>query len=350
MMDCHDLNLIKRNVDLLALAGGEERLKRVANTGGGEWAGPCPFCGGRDRFRLQPQHPSGQRWFCRHCSGNSGGWRDVLDFLQMRDNCDFAAALAEAERLAGVPIDHQPQQTAPIAAPAAPEPPNPAWQAKAQRIATWAEGRLWSDQGARVRAWLAQERGITEDTARRWRLGFWPGDGQRGSRFEDLWVPRGLVIPWMDAGNLWCIQVRVAEQGKKQRYQAVTGSRKGGVFGIDCVRGADVAVVTEGELDTCLLWQEASELADVFTLGSVADHAAARGKALSVLFRPPRLLVALDADEPGCRAALLLLELLGRRGWRILPPGGKKDVTESWQAGWNLRDWLTREIEKIGCV
>ena len=29
-------------------------IKRVANTNGGEWAGPCPFCGGEDRFRVWP--------------------------------------------------------------------------------------------------------------------------------------------------------------------------------------------------------------------------------------------------------------------------------------------------------
>ena len=43
-----------RQVDLLALIGRDVQLRRVASTNGGEWAGPCPFCGGHDRFRVWP--------------------------------------------------------------------------------------------------------------------------------------------------------------------------------------------------------------------------------------------------------------------------------------------------------
>jgi hypothetical protein len=49
-----DKQLICEQTDLLILATRDSQLKRVANTGGGEWAGACPFCGGVDRFRVQP--------------------------------------------------------------------------------------------------------------------------------------------------------------------------------------------------------------------------------------------------------------------------------------------------------
>ena len=49
-----DVETIKQNTDLLTLIGCDTALKKVASTKGGEYAGPCPFCGGRDRFRVWP--------------------------------------------------------------------------------------------------------------------------------------------------------------------------------------------------------------------------------------------------------------------------------------------------------
>lgn len=41
-------------------------LRRASSTYGGEFAGPCPFCAGTDRFRAWPdqQRPG---WWCRVC-------------------------------------------------------------------------------------------------------------------------------------------------------------------------------------------------------------------------------------------------------------------------------------------
>ena len=53
---------------LLENALGGERLRRVCSTNGGEWAGPCPLCGGEDRFRVWPTPREGYpRAWCRQC-------------------------------------------------------------------------------------------------------------------------------------------------------------------------------------------------------------------------------------------------------------------------------------------
>ena len=44
---------LKQRIDLLELIGCDTRLKRVASTPCGEYAGPA-VCGGRDRLRVQP--------------------------------------------------------------------------------------------------------------------------------------------------------------------------------------------------------------------------------------------------------------------------------------------------------
>jgi hypothetical protein len=71
------------------------KLRRV----GTELVGPCPLCGGTDRFSV---HVKKQVWNCRGCA--TGG--DVIKFTQHVDGCDFAAAIAT---LAGNTVRGTPQ-------------------------------------------------------------------------------------------------------------------------------------------------------------------------------------------------------------------------------------------------
>ena len=68
---------VKERLDLLELIGRDARLRKVASTRGGEYAGPCPFCGGRDRFRVQPRRG---RWWCRGCLAMTAGRTRSLTF------------------------------------------------------------------------------------------------------------------------------------------------------------------------------------------------------------------------------------------------------------------------------
>ena len=51
--------------------------------------GPCPVCGGRDRFRLDDQHGRGT-WFCNQCDPQAG---DGFALIQAVRNCNFKEAL-----------------------------------------------------------------------------------------------------------------------------------------------------------------------------------------------------------------------------------------------------------------
>jgi phage/plasmid primase-like uncharacterized protein len=48
--------------------------------------GPCPRCGGEDRFYVRVKQ---QRFFCRQCTPSGG---DVINLVQWLDDCDFLAA------------------------------------------------------------------------------------------------------------------------------------------------------------------------------------------------------------------------------------------------------------------
>lgn len=58
---------------------GKTELRKVAP---GEFAGPCPLCGGKDRFHVNVDRDG---WFCRHCTGtpgSTGHWNDAIDLIQ----------------------------------------------------------------------------------------------------------------------------------------------------------------------------------------------------------------------------------------------------------------------------
>jgi hypothetical protein len=65
-----DVGALKQRVDLLELIGRDTRLKRVASTRAVITPSPCPFCGARDRLRVQPAR---LRWWCRVAWATSAG-------------------------------------------------------------------------------------------------------------------------------------------------------------------------------------------------------------------------------------------------------------------------------------
>lgn len=81
---------------LLESAGLE--LKKVARTNGGEWAGPCPACGGRDRFCVWPTPRDGSaRAWCRQCHrvGDALTWATTLAGRDPTVRGSIAATLRE---------------------------------------------------------------------------------------------------------------------------------------------------------------------------------------------------------------------------------------------------------------
>ena len=100
-----DANLIARARDADLVATAEElgaRLKRATAT---ELVGPCPRCGGRDRFGVNIRKNT---WNCRSCA--RGG--DVIGLVQHALEINFAAAV---EFLTGE--DTKPSPRAPRSAP-----------------------------------------------------------------------------------------------------------------------------------------------------------------------------------------------------------------------------------------
>lgn len=65
--------------------------------------GPCPLCGGTDRYRFDDKDGNGS-WFCNKCGGKtqSGGAGSGMDMLMRKNNWDFKRAASKVERHLGI--------------------------------------------------------------------------------------------------------------------------------------------------------------------------------------------------------------------------------------------------------
>jgi len=332
-----DVQAVKAKTDLLALAQRDTALRRMASTCGGEWAGPCPFCGGRDRFRVQPRADGGARWLCRNCT--SGEWQDAIAYVMRRGGCDFLKACELLEAGGNVSESFRPASVSFKRA----EPTSKKWQAQARQAMENCERNLWADAGHRAREWL-HRRGLGDSTLRRWRLGYLPGKPNEWRKVAGLSVPCGIVIPGLVENTLWYLKVRRVAGHPK--YAQVRGSAPA-LFGAETLRGQSVALLCEGEFDAMLLAQEAGDLVGVATLGSAASRldVALWG---DYLLPMGRLLVAYDLDRAGQQGAHKLTDLTARaRRVRVPALPGIKDITDFYTAGGNVRAWLTFELARL---
>jgi DNA primase len=323
-----DLETLKRNTDLLALIGGE--LKRVANTGGGEYAGPCPWCGGRDRFRVQPM---AGRWMCRQCSN---GWHDAIDFVIKRDNCDFKQAIQTlgggAHYVPGLPHKSEPVP--------AYEPPAQVWQAEVNEFVAAAQAALRDSENKRALDWL-HKRGLTDKTIKRYELGF-----THGGQVSGHGVPKGITIPCSVAGVLWYCKIRTASNEPSEKYKHVTGSKPLAIYGADDFIPGQPALFCEGEFDCMIAHQVLGDVLPCATFGSCKNlpDLATWGDCFLPL---KAALVTYDNDQPGQEGAQRAVDLLGRRGKAApLPDGDWKDLTDFYLAGGDLWAWIKPYLEE----
>ena len=80
------------SADLLSLVELDGfRTVRKSTSRGGQYNGPCPWCQGTDRFRVQPHYGPYGFFACSQC-GRSGS---AVDYLMQKRGLSKQAALAE---------------------------------------------------------------------------------------------------------------------------------------------------------------------------------------------------------------------------------------------------------------
>jgi len=349
-------------LDLLREKSIEPR--RVSNNKGGEYHSPCPGCGGDNRFHVWSEQNNGRgSWWCRGCGKGGDGIQFLREFsgMSFKDACSrlgikkttggnyhrpWKAAPVPPRQLAKKVLEPRPDGS--VLAP---------WQQQAEKLLQSAEAHLQEDPAALDH--LQKTRGITPETARRFRLGllFFPGGRNcrfssrkkwgvppkdKGKKPDALWIPRGLLIPGFNAaGELVRLRIRRPDtdhQAGGPKYYILPGS------GADPYLIYDkqlAVVVVESELDAFLLVQEVGDLVGVLAMGSSAPRPTAAIH--EILSRGNLILLAFDADEAGQKAAERWRRWYDH-AYSCLVPGGCKDPGEAWQAGENLRAWIKKEL------
>lgn len=301
--------------------------------------GPCPFCGGNDRFNVKTTHDGIDLWVCRQCG--DGKYHDVIDFIQRRDGRTFAEIVGNS---AAMPRPSATVATpTPAAIPDLAEPPAEDWQIPALIAAAECADFLQKSgapAAAKVLAYLRDNRHLIDATLQDHMIGFNPawrtiGDGYR--------LAPGITIPGMVDGQLWYLNVRTTAtartaaeaHGKKLgKYHALTGSKLGALFNADKLIRARAVFVVEGEFDAMVLSQYTEAVA--VTMGSAGSLP---GNTWLRYFAAARdIVLLLDDDEAG-RAALARWQKKIPRARAVRLPDGSKDVSDYRHRRGNVVTW-----------
>jgi hypothetical protein len=242
-----------RATDLVQLAGRYSQLRRKAT---GEYEGPCPKCGGDNRFTVDAKG-----WFCRTCKpyDEAHGWYGAIDFVMWITGLNFVGAVGW---LTGAQMTAAVQQRAPVAAQPERTEPDERWRMEAEGIVTAARVNLYNvNLGG---AEYLDKRGLEPGT---WQAFNWGWAEYKGRA--------AIVMPWYRGGKIMAIRYRYIEPTSDgQRLIAQPGSKFTGVLygGQAMEPGAEqtrTLVLCEGEINAASIWQVAHDTRlDVLSVGS----------------------------------------------------------------------------------
>lgn len=215
--------------------------------------GPCPFCGGKDRFYVCSD---GVHWACRKCMPSGGS---VIDFEAKRRGVSIGAAARILEEQIGLAPSSGPSSKVAVRPSTTSDKPTQPkgtiewqslmWQEEAARMLDSAVSALNAGAGGEGRQYL-DERRIQESTWRAFKLGFQSkvvAGRQRSS----------IVIPCICADGRTCgLKLRSLGKDAEQRYTMTRGSTSL-LFGAHLlITGKSSNIIAcEGEFNAMSIWQ-----------------------------------------------------------------------------------------------
>lgn len=362
--------------------------KIISISGGKELRGPCPACGGTDRFGVWPQQNKGMGSF--YCGrGRMGGHGcglggDAIEYLRRFRNMSYKQAcgyLGIEEK--GTGGNHYRYDT--------PRMPRQ-YRESATRFRPETKGfpeevvdpRMWHEHGMKFvnnchEALLQRPmaiaylmaRGISRKSIEKYRLGFHYGETRNGKEFAPSFrpwpswglkaekkpgtdkhrmivLPAGIVIPSIIDGFLRGITIRLIKpdpQSPKKKYHYVRGGVRDTWLSNPHARAF---VLQEAMLDCIAVDDAAGDL--VGTIGLGTTDAKPDARATKALKGATIILGALDFDTPRINERTGKEEAPGRDAsewwkkqygqFRRFPVPVGKDAGEAFQEGVDLREWV----------
>jgi len=333
----------QKHINLLDLI--PTQLKKVASTNGGEYAGACPMCGGKDRFRVQPNASPNPRWFCRKCNDRGG---DAIAFVMAYQGLDFQDAYHELELdwheiQKSIKREKQPQPTLHYAKEKTTGSDSNKWQERAKAFVTYAEKMMWETRNpARQYLW---NRGFYDQTINLFRLGWNPKDlWDDWGLDKKVWLPAGIVIPYErgEFSNITKIRIRRSDYKPDDtvgKYIPPAGVKNTAYLTRQLLL-SDYVILTEGELDAIIFKQEVQD-ANFVAMATGGTHGAKLLKYLALLALAKKVFVAFDSDESGEQASKYWLDALPN-AVRLRPT--RHDINDMVMADVNLYKWIREAV------
>jgi DNA primase len=327
---------VRRRAEIVDVVSLRTSLRKV---GGDRFSGRCPF---HDEKTPSFSVSAGKGFY--HCFGCGKGG-DVVTFIRESEGLDFAGAIEWLADRYRVPLEYE--ETSPEDARR--RQTRERLYALLEQATSFFERHLWDSPGAAsVREYVAG-RGISEETARAFRLGLSPGRGlvakarEKGFTVDELkttglanhrgndYFPYRLMFPLADArGRIVGFQARKLHdddplQGKYVNTREGDLFKKGNVlYGLHLARPEiakqDRGLVVEGNMDVIALHQAGVRTA-VASMGTSLTEAQLRELARLT----KRLYLCFDADAAGEDATLRGMELAVAEGFEVrvvtLPKG-----------------------------
>lgn len=347
---------------------------------GAEFQGPCPGCGGEDRFCIYPDQgsekaPGMGTYHCGHGKGGLGCGKGgdaiqyLLDFrgLSFRDACLVLGIAGGSGSAMSYKIPAPPRR-------------------REQKFiacdlgypAHVVDPLLWSKKGLEFvdrchEALLGRptaidylaSRGITMTSIKKFRLGFNAGQKRQNEQFLPIfrpWVswglrndknaknlprklilPAGLVIPYIVDEHLHRLTIRMLRpdrQNPRKKYHYVVGSMRDVWLSNPL---AQAFVVIEAELDCIAVDEAAGDLVGTIGLGSTGIKPDSR--AAAALDGSICILNAMDYDAPGAKAGAWWEKTYHQaKRWPV--PAGK-DPGEATATGVDLRSWILAGLPPV---
>lgn len=292
-----DIEAIKATVKLVDLLGhldSGQGWKRAASSGD-EWHGPCPSCGGEDRFAVKL---ADDVWFCRNCTGDSK-WHDVIDLEMLLRKSDFQEAatrlhLGHVQVLTSAQLEARRREIAARDAEAAAHEAEHRAKAREHLRGLYAV-REYRARLARhdevIASLLAGGMSVAAVDAFGFGYGDWFGH-------------EALTIPWQRDGNLMSVQYRLldVEGSDKYRWHKGTSYHVWNADSIDQPHDS-IVLISEGAKKGAAVWSHGVTSAIAVPNNSMALGALQRERDKIAAFDRAYLILDPDSTRMAMQAA-----------------------------------------------
>lgn len=320
----------------------------------GKFKGPCPSCGGKDRFTMEPNYQTSQclgTYICNQCKLRGNTLSFLMSFLHLDlissseeivksdllGNAPFPKIIKEGRAMTSPKVNttNTPQSTTkPLESPVLVY--NELWGVYIEALANKATREL--EKQSSVWAYL-NKRGIDDPTIDEFKIGYIPQDAwiDKGlvGLAQDLWVPKGIFIPIWEGDKIIRVKIKTfPDDPTRRRFYLLKGSCLKHVIG-----DKERVILVESELDAYLLHSYVKEHADIIALGC---NNITQKERLALELKGKQVFVCYDNDDAGKSLRQEVISLFPEATSFKVPKG--KDPGECMAHDYPLGDYLLYKL------